>query len=68
MMHLIAFLLLGMESSVTQSPRVEALGVAVRAGKSAAVEAFWNDFSRYGGTPLIQCPTALAPDCLVTFL
>jgi enterochelin esterase-like enzyme len=36
--------------------------------QAKAVEAFWENVATLGGTPLIECPAGLAPDCLVTFL
>lgn len=41
---------------------------ALRQRQAGAVEAFWAEVSASGGTPLIECPAALAPDCLTTFL
>ena len=53
---------------VRPSPRMEALKESIRVERSGAAEAFWAEVSKGGGTPLIECPGGLAPNCLVTFL
>jgi enterochelin esterase family protein len=53
---------------VPLSPRIEALRKAVHGHEPGAVEAFWNVVTKIGGTPLVECPPTLAPNCLVTFL
>ena len=55
-------------AAVPLSPRIEALRAAVHTGQPGAVEAFWNEVARIGGTPLVECPPGRAHNCLVTFL
>jgi len=46
-------------SSVPPSPRIESLKDALRQQQAGAVEAFWTEISRSGGTPLVECPAGL---------
>jgi enterochelin esterase family protein len=55
-------------AAVPPSPRIEALREAVHKRQPGAVEGFWNEVTKIGGTPLVECPPAQAPNCLVTFL
>lgn len=66
--HLAPLLLCGIAASAPRSPGIEALREAVHSRRPGAVETFWNEVSRNGGTPLVECRPALAPNCLVTFL
>jgi enterochelin esterase-like enzyme len=61
-----AFALSGAPLSL--SPRIGALKTTVASAGAKAAEAFWDEITAHGGTPLVECPSALAPDCLVTFL
>ena len=54
--------------AVPQSPRIDSLQEALHQRQTGAVEAFWAEVTSSGGTPLIECPAGLAPDCLTTFL
>ncbi len=65
---LLLVMLLPTWAAVPQSPKMQALEAAVRSRGTAEVETFWKRVSEDGGTPLIECPAALKPDCLVTFL
>ena len=55
-------------AAVPASPRIDSLREAVRAERAGAVETFWTEIASQGGTPLVECPAGLAPECLVTFL
>jgi enterochelin esterase-like enzyme len=55
-------------AAVPPSPRIQSLGKVAGDQQRAAVEAFWAEIAEGSGTPLIECPAGLAPDCLVTFL
>jgi enterochelin esterase-like enzyme len=55
-------------TAVPPSPRIESLGQVAGDRQHAAVDAFWAEVVKGGGTPLIECPAGQAPNCLVTFL
>jgi enterochelin esterase family protein len=57
-----------MWAAVPPSPQIKALEATVRSQGPAVVETFWKQVAENGGTPLIECPASLKPDCLVTFL
>jgi enterochelin esterase-like enzyme len=59
---------LAVAAEIPPSPRIEQVGSALRAQRVRAVDTFWKEVSAQGGTPLVECPATLAPDCLVTFL
>jgi enterochelin esterase family protein len=65
---LFLFAIAAWAQSVPPSPGIESLKAALQRQQSGAVGAFWAEISAGGGTPLIECPAALAPDCLTTFL
>jgi enterochelin esterase family protein len=60
--------LAALAAAVPPSPKIELLRNSLRERQSATVEVFWEEVATGGGTPLIECPASLAPDCLVTFL
>jgi enterochelin esterase-like enzyme len=55
-------------TAVPPSPRIESLKKTIAVQQVSAVQAFWAEVSKGGGTPLIECPANLAPNCLVTLL
>ena len=58
----------GSWAAVPVSPKLQSLEKSLRSRQAVAIEEFWTEVSQSGGTPLVECPKALAPDCLVTFL
>jgi enterochelin esterase family protein len=66
--RLLLFLVFPMWAAVPTSPQIEKLKSDVRSRGAAAVQAFWDRVAADGGTPVIECPARLKPDCLVTFL
>ena len=55
-------------AAIPKSPAIESLKRDLRLPVAGAVEGFWAEVERSGGTPLVECPSTLAPQCLVTFL
>jgi enterochelin esterase-like enzyme len=65
---LLLFVLMPMWAAVPESPKMQMLESEVRSRGADAAETFWKQVPANGGTPIIECPVALKPDCLVTFL
>jgi enterochelin esterase-like enzyme len=54
--------------AVPSSPRIDSLKAALQEQQAGVAAAFWAEITSSGGTPLIECPAEIAPDCLTTFL